>query len=130
MYYIKEYPFSLVVVMGVVYLSFFKPPMLDEALLFEGIDKVVHFCMYGGLSGMLWLEFLFNHRKGGLNVKRGLIGAVVCPIFFSGLMELGQEYLTVYRGGEWLDFLANTLGVFTATFIAWYVLRPFILKRN
>ena len=36
---------------------------MDDIPLFPGVDKVVHFCMYGGMSGMLWLEFLRNHRK-------------------------------------------------------------------
>ena len=37
---------------------------MDDIPLFPGVDKVVHFCMYGGMSGMLWLEFLRNHRGG------------------------------------------------------------------
>ena len=27
------------------------------------IDKIVHICMYLGMSGMLWLEFLRAHQK-------------------------------------------------------------------
>jgi VanZ family protein len=129
LYYIKKYPFSLAVILIVIYLSFFKPPSIDIPL-FDGFDKVAHLCMYAGLSGMLWLEFLRNHRKGGLKVKRAIAGAVVCPILFGGLIELGQAYLTQYRGGDGLDFLANTTGVLIASLIAWYILRPFILKRS
>lgn len=128
LYYIKKYPFSLAIIITVIYLSFFKPPSI-KAPLFEGIDKIVHFCMYGGLSGILWIEFLLNHRKDNLNLKHAVIGAIVCPILFGGLIELGQAYLTQYRGGDWLDFLANTTGVLVASLIAWYVLRPFILKK-
>ncbi|MDR1623540.1 MAG: VanZ family protein [Tannerellaceae bacterium] len=129
LYYIKKYPFSLTVILTVTYLSFFTPPSIDIPL-FDGVDKVVHFCMYAGLSGMLWIEFLRNHRKGGLNVKRAITGAVVCPVLFGGLIELGQTGLTQYRGGDPLDFLADTMGVLIASLIAWYILRPFILKRN
>lgn len=129
LYYIKKYPFSLAVILTVIYLSFFKPPSIDVPL-FAGIDKLVHFCMYGGLSGILWIEFLLNHRRSGLNLKRAVIGAAICPIFFGGLIELGQAYLTQYRGGEWLDFLANTMGVLTASVIAWCILRPFLLKKS
>ncbi|MDR0748594.1 MAG: VanZ family protein [Tannerellaceae bacterium] len=129
LYYIKKYPFSLAITLTVTYLSFFRPPSINTPW-FDGADKVVHFCMYAGLSGMLWIEFLLNHRKGGLNVKRAIAGAVVCPVLFGGLIELGQAGLTRYRGGSLLDFLANTAGVFIASLIAWYILRPFILKRN
>ncbi|MDR1161964.1 MAG: hypothetical protein LBK45_06455 [Tannerellaceae bacterium] len=129
LYYIKKYPFSLAVVLVVIYLSFFKPPIINMHL-FDGFDKVAHFCMYAGLSGILWLEFLRNHRKGGLRVRRVIVGAVVCPVLFGGLIELGQAYLTAYRGGDRFDFLANLTGVFVASLIAWYILRPFMLKKN
>jgi hypothetical protein len=129
LYYLKRYPFSLALLLVVIYLSFFKPPSV-ELLCFPGFDKWVHFCMYGGVSGVLWLEFLLNHRKQAvLPVRHAWVGAVVCPVFFSGIVEIGQNYLTSYRGGEWLDFLANTGGVMAASLFAWYVLRPYILKK-
>lgn len=130
LYYIKRYPFSLLIILTVIYLSFFRPPSLTFPT-FPHLDKVVHFCMYGGLSGMLWLEFLLNHRSSGRsNFVHAWVGAVICPIALSGAIEIAQEYLTSYRGGEWMDFLANTSGVTVATLIAYYVLRPLILKKR
>ncbi|MDH6306448.1 VanZ family protein [Parabacteroides sp. PF5-5] len=129
LYYIKKYPFSLTIILIVLYLSFFKPPSLDMPF-FPGIDKVAHFCMYGGMSGMLWLEYLLNHRRERLSIKHIVVGAILCPIMFSGIVELGQEYLTAYRGGDWFDFLANTGGVLTASLFCWYVLRPRIIKKS
>ncbi len=55
--YIKRYPFSLLVISSVIYLSFFRPPSTDLNEI-PYLDKVVHVCMYAGMSGMLWLEFL------------------------------------------------------------------------
>ena len=128
--HIKKYPFSIAIIVTVIYLSFFKPPSMEKFPLFEGIDKVVHFCMYGGISGMLWLEFLLNHRKGEAVSWHAWIGAILCPIVMSGIIELLQEYCTTYRGGDWFDFLANTCGVFTATLFVHFVLRPWILKNK
>lgn len=129
-YYLKKYPFSLFIIVTVIYLSFFKPPSISGPLI-PHFDKIVHFCMYGGLSGMLWLEFLRNHRRNeSPNLNHAWIGAVFCPIALSGLIELGQEYLTSYRGGEWGDFLANTCGVTVATLIAFFLLRPRILNKQ
>jgi hypothetical protein len=127
LYYIRKYPFSIGLLLLVVYLSFFKPPSSFPS--FPGMDKLVHFCMYGGVSGALWLEFLLNHRNQPLPLRRALTGAALCPILLSGVIEVGQEYLTNYRGGEWLDFTANTGGVAAASLFAWYVLRPLILKK-
>ena len=57
LYYIKKYPVSLTVILVVIYLSFFKPPATELGTI-PNLDKVVHICMYFGMSGMLWLEFL------------------------------------------------------------------------
>ena len=55
--YIKKYPISLFIILTVIYLSFFKPPKTDLSEI-PNLDKLVHICMYFGMSGMLWLEFL------------------------------------------------------------------------
>lgn len=125
-YYLKKYPLSLLIVAAVLYLSFFKPPTM-EAAHFPGFDKLAHICMYAGLSGMLWFEFFRNHRLQRA-AWHGWIGAVLCPVLLSGLIELLQAYATTYRSGDWLDFLANCTGVGLATVLARYVLRPLLIK--
>lgn len=130
-YYIRRYPFSLLIILAVFYLSLFKPPTSIQLPLFPGADKLVHFCMYCGVSGVLWIEFLLNHRRYASRLWHGWVGAVVCPIVMSGILELLQEYCTSYRSGDWFDFLANSCGVLIATAFAWFVLRPrIILSKN
>ncbi len=127
MSYLKKYPISLTLIAVVLYLSFFRPPTL-EAPLFEGIDKVVHFCMYAGISGVLWFEFMRNHIRQEAIMWHAWIGAVICPIGMSGLIELLQEYCTSYRGGDWFDFLANTAGVIFSTVLVRRLFQSFIWK--
>ena len=98
LYYLKKYPISLTIIAVVIYLSFFKPPSLEVGKI-VGIDKVAHLCMYAGLSGMLWIEFLRNHCKYDDVLWHAWIGAVLCPVLMSGAIELLQEYCTTYRGG-------------------------------
>ena len=119
-YFIRKYPLSLTIILVVTYLSFFKPPSMDDEPLFQWphFDKLVHCCMYFGLSGMLWLEFIRAHRRQQAPMWHAWIGAVVCPVLFSGVVELLQSYCTTYRGGDWLDFVANSVGVFVATLLA------------
>ena len=119
LYYIRKYPLSLTVIAIVLYLSFFKPPTEDLPKIPQ-MDKLVHICMYMGLSGVLWIEFFKAHRLGEKPMKHAWIGACVCPILFSGIIELLQEYATTYRGGDWWDFAANTCGVLLG---AWIVLK-------
>lgn len=129
LYYLKKYPISLTVIAIVIYLSFFKPPTMEITKI-PNMDKLVHLCMYGGVSGMLWIEFLRNHRKYDEVMWHAWIGAVLCPILMGGAIELLQEYCTTYRGGDWFDFLANSTGVVLATLFAYLVLRPWMLRNK
>lgn len=126
--YIKKYPISLFIILTVIYLSFFKPPETDLSAI-PNLDKLVHLCMYGGMSGVLWIEFLWTHRRDdNPPMWHAWIGAFLCPILFSGGVELMQEYCTTYRGGDWMDFAANTTGAILASLIAYYVIRPRMMK--
>ncbi|MDR1602812.1 MAG: VanZ family protein [Tannerella sp.] len=126
--YARRYAFSITVILTVVYLSLMNPPTRDIPY-FPGWDKIVHFCMYGGVAGIIWLEYLFNHRKDRLHLKRGILAAVVCPLLLGGLLEIGQSRLTAHRSGDWLDFAANTGGIVAAALIAWFIFRPRIMKK-
>ena len=120
LYFLRKYPLSIAVILAVAYLSFFKPPSTGLGEI-PHLDKVVHVCMYFGMAGMLWLEFHRAHRKHPAPRWHAWVGAVFCPIVFSGAVELLQEYCTTYRGGDWMDFAANVCGVL----LAWAVMgRP------
>jgi VanZ family protein len=125
--YLRKYPLSVLVILVIFYLSFFTPPKtdLDEV---PNIDKLVHTCMYGGLCFMIWLEYLRSHRS--LDRARLTLWAVLAPIAMSGLIELLQAYATTTRSGDWLDFVANSLGALLAIPVGLYVLRPMLWKRN
>lgn len=125
--YIKRYPFSFAFIILVVYLSFFKPPSIPELGEIPHLDKIVHVGMYFVMSFLLWWEFLRSHKNGD-KMWYAWIGAYLCPVIFSGCVELLQEYCTTYRGGDWFDFLANTTGATLASCIAYYFLRPRIWK--
>lgn len=127
LYYLKKYPLTWLVVIAILYLSFFKPPQTDIEEI-PGIDKLVHTCMYGGLCFLLWVEYLRIHRT--VNRVKMLIGGILMPIALSGVIELMQHYCTEHRGGDWIDFAANTLGVLLAALTGYYVLRPIIWKNR
>ena len=129
LYYIKIYPVSLVIILAVIYLSFFKPPTTDLGTI-PNLDKVVHICMYFGMSGMLWLEFLRAHRRDRTPMWHAWVGAFACPVLFSGAVELLQAFCTTYRGGDWLDFAANTTGAVLASLVACFVLKPRVMRKS
>ncbi len=126
--YIQRYPVSLAIILVISYLSFFKPPKTELSTIL-GLDKAVHLCMYLGMSGMLWWEFLRAHRKEFPPLWHAWVGATLCPILFGGGMELLQAYCTTHRSGDWLDFAANIAGVLLASFIGYFILRPRIIGK-
>ena len=125
--YLKKYPMTLLVILVICCLSFFKPPQTDMETI-PGIDKLVHTCMYGGLCFLLWVEYLRTHQE--LNGRKMFLGGIILPITMSGIIELLQSYCTEYRGGDWMDFAANSLGVILAAMVGYYLLRPLIWKKG
>ena len=119
--------YRMLTIFAIIYLSFFKPPQTDMETI-PGIDKLVHTCMYGGLCFLLWIEYLRIHRK--LDHRRMLSGGILLPVALSGVIELLQAYATEHRGGDWLDFAANSLGVVLAALVGYYILRPIIWKQK
>ncbi len=115
---ITRYPLTLLCVAAVWYLSLYRvePPKVE---LFSWFDKLVHFCMYGAISTLVWFEHWRAHTK--TQRSHAAFAAIVCPIAMGGLVELAQAYLTTYRSGDWMDFLANSIGVCAASVIAWAV---------
>lgn len=109
--FIKKYRISLLTIIAILFLSFFKPPKSSMSSI-SYFDKIVHYTLYLLFCSIIWIEYLRSHST--INRTRVVLGAFFAPIIFSASIELGQEYLTTYRGGEWLDLLANSLGSTTA----------------
>ena len=63
-------------------------------------------------------EFLRAHRRDQVPLWHAWVGALLCPVLFSGVVELLQAYCTTYRGGDWLDFAANAAGALLASGVA------------
>ena len=73
------------------------------------IDKWTHFVMYGTLVAVIMAEY--GHRKSAICWWRLLTGGLLLPVVMGGMVELAQAYLTGgTRSGDWMDFLANTVG--------------------
>ncbi len=129
-YIVRKYPLSLCIILAVTYLSFFKPPTEINEIDIPYFDKLAHVCMYFGMAGMLWVEFLRAHRRDHQPLWHAWVGALVCPVLFSGVVELLQEYCTTYRGGDLLDFAANTLGAVLAALIGYFIVRPLMMRTS
>lgn len=107
---LKKYPLSVICIITIWVLCFMdvpETPLSDVAL----IDKWTHIVMYLGTCSVIWAEYARSHRGMKPQWLRCLVWAWLAPALMSGIIELGQAYCTGgRRSGEWLDFLANSLG--------------------
>ena len=127
--YLKRYPLSLLTFGAIIYLSLFRPSDdMQLPMLFEHMDKVVHFIMYAGLSFIIWYEFFRSHTKG-MNIKL-FLAIFLIPALFSGFMEYMQSKTTDYRSGDIIDLLFNVLGIIFSNIICLTLFSYLLGKRK
>lgn len=111
--FIPKYLPTVAVTAVILYLTLFPQPLGDEQIeLFPHADKLVHFLMFGGLTGTVIFD---NWRTDHpLRLKSALIVAALVSVF-GGVIEWLQFAMNIGRtGNDLLDASANTLGSFCA----------------
>lgn len=106
--YFRRYPLSFLLAFAIVLLSLLPVPDVRMTVEVPLMDKWAHMVMYGVLTLVIWLEYIRAHRQ--MRGRRLLLLAFLAPIAMGGVLELMQAYLTTCRSGEWLDFVANSIG--------------------
>jgi VanZ family protein len=124
MFYFKKYALSIVLSTTILVLCMISPTDLPDAPT-TNFDKWVHFLMFLGLSGIVFFENT-AYLKRPISLQRLLFGSFLFPILFSGAIELIQEYASLYRVGDWYDFLFDVIGSFCGLLICWVINRRLI----
>ena len=113
---------SIIIALGILYLSFAPPSTFKGVPSFTNEDKLVHLLLYAGLTCVL----IFDFRKYAKNNKANTLGFIlVClafPVFLGGLVEILQPMYFAPRTGEWSDWLSDILGTLLGL-LAMYILR-------
>jgi VanZ family protein len=94
-------PVTIFLLLVIAFLSLYPLPKLPE---FQGTDKIHHLVAYFLLALPL-----------GLKKPNKWVLFIFLFIIFGGVIEMIQPYVNRY--GEWLDFFANTIGVFFGFFV-------------
>ncbi|WP_282036225.1 VanZ family protein [Saccharicrinis aurantiacus] len=104
---LKSYIRTILVIISISILSLMNVGKVvpNDIHFFKHIDKLVHFCMYFGLSFVFLLE---NHAHK-IHIKKRWI--VLDTIAIGIIMEFLQLYLTSTRNGNIYDAIFNFLGV-------------------
>ncbi|KGI61257.1 MULTISPECIES: VanZ family protein [unclassified Prevotella] len=120
---IKYYPLTtlLVVVIWVICLIPIPETPLSHVSL---IDKWTHVVMYLMLCSIVWFEYLRRHQP--IVWRQALITACAAPLVMGGLIEIAQATCTGgRRSGDWLDFVADGLGVIVGQVIGILLVKCF-----
>lgn len=100
-------------------ISFSSVPSLPEGF---GWDKLVHFCMFFGLSAVSLIDY-YRLCRGTPPFGRWVFWGFIIPVVYGGAIELIQKYFVPTRGAEWGDWLADILGSLVATVVIIIFLR-------
>ncbi|MDE6858955.1 MAG: VanZ family protein [Duncaniella sp.] len=123
------YQLTAAVVIVILYLTLLPQPLGEEDFpLFDGADKVVHFLMFGGLTG----TFIFDRWRLGKTLSiHGALLTALCSTLLGGIIEWLQHIMALGRtGNDIYDALANTLGAFTAIPICIWLHWVHIIVKN
>lgn len=104
---------AISITLGIVYLSLFKPP--KNVIEVDNIDKVYHFIAYFTLT-FVWLITFYKNPSKKLTVTS------LC-ILFGIIIEVLQSTLTNYRTADYIDIIANSIGVFIALLFFNFIFR-------
>tara|TARA_B110000459_G_C16625581_1_gene505286 strand:- start:7379 stop:7822 length:444 start_codon:yes stop_codon:yes gene_type:complete len=118
---IKPYSPAIIWLLIILVLSGYPGNQLPKVAVWQ-FDKLVHVIMYSILSFLLFLPFCKQFLNIGKRFRIRLI-IILASISYGGLMEILQETIFINRGGNWIDFTANTVGAIFGVSFA-----PLLLK--
>ncbi len=107
--YVLTYWKSISIALIIFVLSTVSFSTTNTAPKIKNFDKLVHCLMYLGLGFTLFYDY---SKDTFTKVGKFIFILMVLAIFYGGLIEIIQEYFTTRRTAEWLDWLADIVGVF------------------
>lgn len=123
--YVIRYKFSILLAILIILLSLLPSNSVPGSSLFAipYMDKVAHFSLYSLLSLVVVVES--RCRKNCFFFHMEL---VLIVFGMSGLIEILQATIVPSRSAEWLDLLANFIGL-TAGYVAYRLMYKWNLFR-
>jgi len=113
-----QYWESLIIIAGILYLSFAPPSTFNGVPSFTYEDKLVHLLLYSGLTFILIFDF--HKRNKHINIKSlsFLFICIFTPILLGGLVEILQPIYFAPRTAEWFDWFSDIAGTLLGLFSA------------
>ena len=122
--FLRTYWKSLLIISGILYLSFAPPSTFKGVPSFENEDKLVHIIMYGGLTCVLIFDFRLYARNNPLSSLAFILICLLTPVILGGVVEILQPLYFAPRTAEWFDWFSDITGVL----LGWLVMKLVVLK--
>ena len=90
---------------------------------FAVTDKIKHFSAFFGLSILLSLTILYQHKV--LLFKKYFLSIAVIISSFYGLLDEIHQSFVPGRSSEFLDWVADSLGAAAGVLLVYYLLKKF-----
>jgi len=110
---LKNYWKSILFTFLIFYLSFAKPASFKDINVMQITDKTAHYLVYVAYGMVIIFDFLRKNRSG-YSTFSFILFCIVFPILMGGMIEIVQETFFKPRAAEWIDWLADIFGIFTA----------------
>ena len=115
--FLKAYWPTITVVAIIIYATWIPKPLPDETLpTFPHYDKLIHAIMFGGLTGAMLFDYYRSTRSK--LTWRVVIAFASGTAAFGVLDETVQGLLMIGRPSEWMDVVADWVGIIVAMFAA------------
>ena len=115
LFFLKTHWMSIPLCLAILYLCFMDTKPLPKVAI-TNFDKFVHFVMFLTVSGVIYFENS-GYFKRKVSLWKIINFSFFFPVIYSGLIEIGQEYIASTRSGDWMDFLYNVIGAVTGLVI-------------
>jgi len=117
--FLKKYWLSILVNSAVLTVCMMQPPTMIAPPMTD-FDKLVHFILFLGISGVLFFDNT-SYLREKISKIRIFFGSFVFPTIFGGTIEIMQATLTNSRSGDWRDFVFDTIGAATGIIICFLI---------
>jgi len=122
--FLRTYWKSILIISGILYLSFAPPSEFKGIPTFENEDKLVHIIMYGGLTCVLIFDFRQYAKNNTLSSLAFILICLLTPIILGGMVEILQPMYFAPRTAEWFDWFSDITGVL----LGWLVMKLVVFK--
>jgi len=122
--FLRTYWKSLLIISGILYLSFAPPSTFKGVPSFENEDKLVHIIMYGGLTCVLIFDFRLYARNNPLSSLAFILICLLTPVILGGVVEILQPIYFAPRTADWFDWISDITGVL----LGWLAMKLIVFR--